>query len=118
MGIIVTPGGSILYNQSANVSVKQVRTLDLNIPVAVRGVPFRMDSFTIRIEFTQHSVDQVILVFDLAKEISVTLNDVTINEWQSSLAIHNFSFQLLQTRTVSVQQPQVVLARLHRIIAD
>jgi len=70
MGTTVAPGRSVFYNYSANVTVKEVRALYLNIPPPVRGVHFRIDPFTIRIEFTARCVDQVILVWDLAKEIS------------------------------------------------
>jgi len=80
MGTTVAPGGSVFYNLSANVTVKEVRALYLTIPPPVRGVHFRIDPFTIRIEFTPQRVDQVILVYDLAKEISETIQDVTIKE--------------------------------------
>ena len=45
----------------------------MNIPPPVRGVHFRIDPFTIKIAFTPWHVDQVILVCDLAKEISDTI---------------------------------------------
>jgi len=77
--------------------------LYLNIPPPVWGVHFYVDSFTLRIEFTPQCVDQVILVCDLAKDISDTIQDVTIKEWQSSLAILNLSFKPLKIRTVRVQ---------------
>jgi len=100
MGTRVAPGGSVFYNYSANVTVKEVRALYLNIPPPVRCVHFRIDPFTIRIEFTPRRIDQVVLVCDLGKEISDTIQDVTIQEWQSSLAILNLSFKPLQIRTV------------------
>jgi len=81
MGTTVAPGGSVFYNWSANVTVEEVRALYLNIPLPVRGMHFCNDPFTIRIEFTPRRVDQVILVCDLAKEISDTIQDVTIKEW-------------------------------------
>ena len=83
--------------------------LYLNIPPLVRGVHFRIYPFTISIKFTPKGVDQVILVCDLAKEISDTIQDVTIEEWQRSLAILNLSFEPLQIQTVRVQRPEVVL---------
>ena len=92
--------------------------LDLNILPPVRGVHFRIDPFTSRIEFTPRPVAQVILVCDLAKEISETIQDVRIQEGQSSLAIVNLSFEPLQIRTVGVQRPEVVLECMHRAIAD
>jgi len=54
----VAPGGSVFYNESATVTIKEVRALDLNIPLPVRSVHFRIDPFTIRIEFTHRGVDQ------------------------------------------------------------
>jgi len=92
--------------------------LYLNIPPPVRGVHFRIDPFTIRIEVLPRCVDQAILVCDLEKEISDTIQDVTIKEWQSSLAILNLSFNPLQIRTVWVQRPEVILERMHRALAD
>jgi len=118
MGTRVAPGGSLFYNQSANVTVTEARALYLNIPPPFRGVHFRIDPFTIRIEFTPRRVDQVILARDLAKEISDTIQDVTIKEWQISLAILNLSLKPLQIRTVRVQRPEVILERMHRAIAD
>ena len=90
----------------------------MHIPPLVRGVHFRLDHFTFRIEFTLRRVDQVILVCDLAKEISDTLQEVTIKEWQSSLAILKLSFRPWQIRTVGVQRSEVILERMHRAIAD
>jgi len=81
MGTTVAPGGSVFYNYSASVTVKEVRVLYLNIPRPVRGVLFRIDPFTIRIEFTQRRINHVILVCDLAKEISDTIQDIRIKEW-------------------------------------
>jgi len=92
--------------------------LYLNIPPPVRGVHFHTDPFTIRIEFKPRRVDQAILVCDLAKEISDTIQDFTLKEWQSSLAILNLSFKPLQIRTVRVQRPEVILEHMHRAIAD
>jgi len=60
--------------------VKEVRALYLNILPPVRGVHFCIDPFTITIEFTPRRVDQVKLGCDLAKEISDTIQDVTIKE--------------------------------------
>ena len=62
-------------------------------------------------------VDQVVFVSDLANEISDTIFDVTIQEWQRSLALLNLSFEPLQILTVRVQRPEVVLERMHKAIA-
>ena len=118
MGTTVAPGGSVFYNWLANVTVKEVGALYLDIPPPVRGVHFRIYPFIIMIEFTPRRVDQVILVGDLAKEISDTIQHVAIEEWQGSLAILNPSFEPLQIRTVRVQRPEMVLQRMHRAIAD
>jgi len=118
MGTRVALGGTVFYNWSANITVKEVRALFLNIPPRVRGVHYGIDPFTIRIEFTPRCVDQVILVCDLAKERSYTFQDVTIQEWHSSLAIPNLSFEPLQIRTVLVQRQEVVLKCMHEAIAD
>jgi len=45
----------------------------LNIPPLVCGVHFRIDPFTIRIEFTPQHVNQVILVCDLVEKIFDTI---------------------------------------------
>jgi len=92
--------------------------LYLNIPPPVRGVHFRIDPFTIRIKFTPWRVDQVILLFNLAKVICDTIQDVTIKEWQSFLAILNLSFEPLQIRTVRVPLPEVVLEPMYRVISN
>jgi len=84
----------------------------------VRGVHFRIHPFTIRIKLTPQRVDQVILVCDLAKEISDTIQDIMIKEWQSSLTILNRSLKRLQIRTVRVQRPEVILQGMYRVIAD
>ena len=118
MGTTVGPGGSVFYNESATVTVKEVRALYLNIPPPVRCVHFRIDPFTIMIEFTPRRMDQVILVCDLVKEISDTIQDITITEWQSCLAILNLSLKPFQIGTIRVQQPEVILERMHRPIAD
>jgi len=70
------------------------------------------------IEFTPRRMDQVILVCDLVKEISDTIQDITITEWQSCLAILNLSLKPFQIGTIRVQQPEVILERMHRPIAD
>ena len=41
-------------------------------------------------------LDPVILVCDLAKQISDPIQDLTIKEWHSSLAMLNLCFQPLQ----------------------
>jgi len=92
--------------------------LYLNMPPPVRGVHFRIDPFTIWIELTPEHIDQVILVCDLAKEISDTIQDITIKEWQSSLAILNLSFEPWQIRNVRVHRPEVVPERIDKAIAD
>ena len=50
-------------------------------PTTSLRVHFRIYPFIIMMEFTPRRVDQVILVGDLAKEISDTIQDVTIEEW-------------------------------------
>ena len=52
----------------------------MDIPPPVCGVHFRIYPFSIMIEFTARRIDQVILVGDLAKEISDTIQDVMIEE--------------------------------------
>ena len=52
----------------------------MNNPPLVHGLHFCIDPFTMRIEFTPRLVDQVLLVCDLAKNISDTIQDVTIKE--------------------------------------
>jgi len=51
MGTAVTPGGGVFYNWSANVTLKEVRVMYVNILPLVRDVHLPMDSLTIRIEF-------------------------------------------------------------------
>ena len=83
--------------------------LYMNIQPPVPGVHFHIYSFTIRIKVTPWGVDQVILVCDLVKEISDTIQDITREVWQRYLAILNLSFEPLQIRTVRVQRPEVAL---------
>ena len=59
--------------------------------------------FTIRVKFMPRAIDQVILICDQGKEISDTILDVRIEEWQCSLAILNLSFEQLQIWTVGIQ---------------
>jgi len=118
MGTTFTPGGTVFYDKSANVTVKEVTVLYLNLPPPVRGVHLRIDPFTIRIQFVPRQVDQVILLCYLAKEISYTIQDITIEELQSSLAILNLFFEPLQIRTVRIQRPEVVPQHMYGAIAD
>jgi len=80
MGTTIAPGESLFYNYSANVTVKEVRGLYLNIPPPVHGVHFRIDPSNMRIKLMPRRVNQVILVCDPAKKISDTIQDVTIKE--------------------------------------
>ena len=79
---------------------------------------FHIDPFTIRIELTPRRVAQVILLCDLAKEIFDTIQDVTITEWHSSLAILNLAFKPLPIQTGGVHRLEVILERMHGAIVD
>ena len=72
-GTTVAPGGSVFYNWLASVTAKEVGALYLDILPPVCGVHFRIYSFIIMIEFMSRRVEQVMLVSDLAKEISDTI---------------------------------------------
>jgi len=79
---------------------------------------FSIYSLPRRVIFTPWCVDQVISVCDLAKEISDTTKDVAVEKWQSPLAMLNLPFEPLLILAVGIQEPEVVLQRVHRAIPD
>ena len=92
--------------------------LYLQVPPPIRRMHFSIYSLPGRVIFTPWRVDQVISVYDLAKEISDTTYDVAVEQWQSPLAILNLLFEPLQILAVGIQEPEVILQHVHIAIPD
>jgi len=73
IGITVAPGGSVFYNQSANVVAEADGLLYLDVAPPIRRMHFSIYSLPGGVMFRPWRVDQLISVGDLAKEISNTV---------------------------------------------
>jgi len=87
--------------------------LNLQVPPPIGRMHFSICSLPGRVIFTPWHVDQVISGCDRAKEISDTTSDVAVKKWLSPLAILNLPFEPLQILAVGIQEPEVVLKRVH-----
>jgi len=90
--------------------------LYLKIPPPVRRVHFCVYPLSISVVFLARRVDEVISVGNLWQEISDSIYNIAIEEWQCSLAIINLSFIPLKICTARIQCLEEVFKRMQGTI--